>query len=243
MTKNKFYRGSIELVFDEEKHRYSINGNQVDGVTTVLSVINKPALVSWAAGLAADYVKERLAPGVGLDEIQIKELCAEAKNAHRKRKEKAGDIGSEIHSWVERHIKGLKPPIPVNESIRNGVKAFLKWTKEMNVEFIKNEFQVYSKDFNFAGTCDFYAKVDGFYTIGDFKTSSGIYDEMFFQTAAYDIAMREEDGELPVDQYMIVNIRKDGTLETKISDELIENARAFHAALTLHRRINAMKSV
>lgn len=39
------YKGTVPVDFDEAKHRYLVNGERKDSVTTFLKVINKPALI------------------------------------------------------------------------------------------------------------------------------------------------------------------------------------------------------
>ena len=47
--------------FDEEKHRYYLDGKQMTGVTTILGVLAKPALIQWAANMAIDSVRGQVA--------------------------------------------------------------------------------------------------------------------------------------------------------------------------------------
>ena len=56
------YNGKVNLDFDPVKHRYKINGEFANGVTTALSILAKPQLIYWSANMAADFVKEKLVP-------------------------------------------------------------------------------------------------------------------------------------------------------------------------------------
>jgi predicted RecB family nuclease len=69
----------------------------------------------------------------------------------------------------------------------------------------------------FGGTVDFYGKVDGQYTILDFKTSKQAYSSMFLQLAGY-CYMLEQQG-LQVDQVAIINVNIDKYKERFISRE------------------------
>ena len=52
------YNDTVELEFNVNSHRYKINGNYVQGVTTLLgSVTDKSNLINWSANLASDYFK------------------------------------------------------------------------------------------------------------------------------------------------------------------------------------------
>jgi hypothetical protein len=242
MERYELYAGNVILNFNPDKHLYTVDDKKIDGVTSILGVINKPALIAWAANCAADFIKATLKAGRSLDEVEIKALCDGAKGAHRVKRDKAADIGTLVHGWIEDFINGKNPDMPVNPQVRNGVDAFLEWKNAHKVEFIHSERKIYSKEYNFAGTLDFEAIVDGRMMLGDIKTGSGIYDEMFFQTAAYQRARQEEEPDLKFEGNLIVNCRKDGDLEVKESDEYDLNIKAFLGALVLYRRINEMKA-
>lgn len=238
------YDKSVCLEFDSDRHVYLANGKKIDGVTGALDVISKPALIPWAAKCTAEYVEENWKPGVAYDEIQIKEVLKLAKNAHRHKKDRAADIGSLVHAWIEAYANGATlQPLPINEEAKLGVGAFLQWVNEHKVVFEMSEVKVYSKKYEYAGTLDFIATVDGHRMLGDIKTSSNIYDVMFLQTSAYQLARQEE---FPTEEFMghvIVNCKKDGKLLTKISaaSEYKPNSEAFLFALGLRRRIRQME--
>ena len=241
MDTHKLYKDTITLLFDSDKHFYSINNNKIPGTTSILQVINKPALIPWAVGEACKYLQTILIPGKSYDELEIKDMLDQAKWAHRRKKDTAADIGVFVHQWCEDYITGKNPPMPINENIRNGVQAFLDWQKANQVAFHLAEQVVYSKEYNYAGTFDFTATLNGELMLGDFKTSSGIYDEMFFQTAAYQIARQEE---YPKEKYkanVILRLGKDGEFESKVSYDFEKNKTAFLGAHALYTRLEEMK--
>src|SRR4051812_27417221 len=110
MESYSLYSGTVELTFDPVKHKYKANGKEVLGVTTVLKVINKPALMPWAAKMTAEYVEQNLKPGLALDEIQIQQLCSAAKGAYRKKAQDSADLGHLAHSWFEAYFSGRTRP-------------------------------------------------------------------------------------------------------------------------------------
>jgi len=253
LIKHQLYSGKCEVVFDQERHLYTIDGVPATGVTTVLGVIAKPALILWAAKETATACREAfnraLAEQTNIDRSFVEAVCEAAKNTHRKKKETAGTIGHIVHSWIEAHINEpeVEHDFPASAEAVSGCKAFLDWEKAHAVEFLASERVVASRAYGYCGTLDFTAMVDGKRTLGDIKTGSGIYDEFFFQTAAYELALREE-GDSPFDEHLIVNCKKtrdlDGNiLEIKSSAEFEANSRAFIAALTLFRRIEALKKI
>lgn len=255
-NKYHLYNNTVELDFDDVKHSYSINGEKIIGTTSVLNVLNKPAIVPWAVKITVAHFESCLRPGVSYDEIQIKNMLEDAKMAHKRRSSNAMDVGTAVHDWIKNHIAGNKPPMPVNQLMQNAIGAFLKWEKDHKVKFLESERLLYSKKHNYAGTLDFIAQVDGKIKIGDFKTSTGIYDEYWFQVAAYLQAYLEEFPSQEVVGGIIVRIGKDGALEIgerkdkdgKILEngdyiaDVKKNAAVFNAALTIYRRQNELKA-
>ena len=215
MEKYSLYDGEVELTFDKEKHIYKVEEKIVYGVTSATGVLDNPALMYWAVNQALGFLDKALKPGMVIDELNKPKLLAEAKVIHRKKKEEAGDIGTAVHNYLETYIKAKinwdkLPDMPVNEQVKKGIIAFIKWAKENKVQFISSERKVYSRKYEYAGTLDMEAIVNGKLSIVDFKTSKGIYPEYFLQTAAYAKALEEETGN-KYQEIWTVRIPKDGT--------------------------------
>src|SRR3990167_1580215 len=85
--------------FDEKKHLYTLDGKPLTGVTSVLNVIAKPALIQWSANMACDYIRDNYSVGCAMES-----LLQEARTAHRKKKEGAADIGTRVHKYLEEWI-------------------------------------------------------------------------------------------------------------------------------------------
>jgi len=239
------------LKFNKWKHIYTLDDKPITGVTTILGVINKPALVKWSANMAVDYIQEKwyhyddeefgiVAPGV----------FEEARTAFARKRDASANVGTLTHKWVEKLVEGLLgakyglpqvlEDMPRDEKIAHMTDKFVKWIKDNKVEFLSSEEQVYSREHWYAGTYDFMCKIDSKVYLGDLKTSSGIYDEMFFQTAAYQLAHEEMGGE-NVDGNLIVNCKKDGKLDWMASTEYEQNKQAFLGALAIYKRLNELK--
>lgn len=223
-------------MFDEQKHTYRVNGEIIPGTTSILGVINKPALIAWSAAEAAKYVQEHLLPGKALSAVEIETLCLEAKAAHRKKKDTAADIGHLTHAWIENYIKDNQEELPINKEAKNGCQAFLTWLIQNKVDFIKSEQRIYSKKYNYAGTLDALAVVNGELTLIDFKTGSGCYPEMGYQLASYQLAFEEEFTETHITKRLICNIKKTGELETKEYPEYEKDRDVFLASMVLWKR-------
>ena len=238
----KLYNNTVTLKFDEGKHVYEVNGQRVLGVTGVCGVINKPALMYWSVNMAVEYLARNLKAGKSYDEIEIKQLLEKAKYAHRNVKKEAGDIGTLVHEAVDKYAKtGIITPL-VNTKAKTSLEQFIKWSTDNKVRFIENEIKVYSKKLGYAGTMDFYCQMGEKFFVGDTKTSSGIYDEMWFQTAAYQQAYQEETGD-KVDGHLIVRVGRDGSIEVKENYEYEKNITAFNGALVLYRRIEELNDI
>ena len=252
-TKYSLYQGKVILEFDENKHIYSVNGKTIYGTTSITGVINKPALVYWAANMAADAFLANMEAGKPLDEVQIKELSNIIRTAHAQKKDKAADIGTMIHEWLEQFLKaGLaKKPIPkkpINPEMKNAIEAFLSWTKKNKVKFTETERKVYSKKYGYAGTLDAIAVVNGKPTIVDFKTSNAIYPEMFLQTVAYQSALQEETKKIYTHN-LILRLSKENKekgiepFEVLETENYVENFKTFIACLKIYSwQINNKKS-
>jgi hypothetical protein len=235
------YDGAVELTFDPVKHKYFANGELVQGVTTLLKVINKPALVGWSAKMAGEYVLANLRPGVPLNDVEIKQLAEGAKSAHRVRTEKAADVGSLAHQWCEDYVKGLKPATPVHEDLRAITDAFLRFLDEYDIEPIRAERKLYSRNLKAAGTTDLIAMFQGGLAILDYKTSaSGIWNEAFIQLGAYSTMYAEETGQ-QADVHVVVNVNKKGELNVGICEKVARSEEAFFHAVELNRALAAVE--
>lgn len=242
---NKMYDGQVELVFEPYKHEYTYNGKKVYGVTSVLQVISKPALLFWSANMAADYFRDNIKPGISYDEIQLESIWKAAKKAHTLKKEEAGSIGHLVHNWVDQYCKGEQPAMPINEKAQGGIARFLQWVKEHNVKFLSNEQPCFSRKYNYAGTIDGICQIDGKLYIFDLKTSNGIWDEYLIQVAAYKNARIEE---YPQEKYdggcIILRVGKeDGDLEFLPFQDEDCHLNAFLSALQLKKSLDSIAQI
>ena len=225
------------FIFNEKAHRYYLDGKPLTGVTTILSVLAKPALIQWAANMAVTYIEENgqfidVDPYLGI--LCTKDLLKEAKTAHRRKKEEAADVGTLAHKWIEDWINGENPaPDPLTDHM---TVNFVKWAEENDVEFIEAEKKVYSRTHWYAGTLDFLCKMNGKTYLGDFKTSNGIYDDYFYQTSAYQLALQELEPDLHIDGHVIINCKKDGGFNKKFSFDYEKNIPVFLGAIAIYRR-------
>jgi len=202
------YKGKVKVKFlgpTEDKpsrHIYMVNGSRKTGVTTFLGIKDKSRpLVSWAIDLARDYLLERCAH---ITEEDIHTACG----LHAVRKQEAATTGSIAHDWIEQYIKGNRPDMPEDPKVLIAINGFLDWEKEHKVKFISSERVIYSKKHDYIGTLDAEAIVDDKRALVDFKTSSGLYNAVRMQTAAYQMA-DEEEGVKPYKGRWAIRIAKE----------------------------------
>lgn len=132
------------------------------------------------------------------------------------------------------------PVMPINQEIRNAIDAFLNWTKENKVKFLLSEQKVYSKKYNYAGTLDAEALVNGKLAIIDFKTSKAIYEDYLLQVAAYLQARKEETKQKYKEAYVIRLSKEDkeknlAAFEVKRSSDLKNDFKTFLGCLSIYQ--------
>lgn len=232
---------SDRFTFNKANHKYYLDGKPLTGVTTVLGVIAKPALIQWAANEAIKYIRETQPKPVkiaGVDMViytkdQLSDLLDTARVASTTKRDGMADIGTAVHAWLEKFVKG-KNPKP-NKKLDHITKNFVEWAHKNQIKFLKSEVRVFSEKHWFAGTFDLLFEMNGKIYIGDIKTGSGIYGrEPFAQMAGYQICL-EEAGYKAVQGRMIIRCGRDGAFETKESLDFETDKKIFLSALDLYR--------
>jgi hypothetical protein len=166
------------------------DGTRLPGVTTVLGVLNKPALVPWANKLGLE----------GIDSSRYVDESAK--------------IGTLAHYLVQRHLTKQAPDLSQYgtfevDKAENALISYFEWEKSREIETIENEMPLVSESYRFGGTIDCYCKIDGEIWLLDFKTGKAIYPEMLIQLAAYRQLLNENG--YPVDKAKILRIGRDET--------------------------------
>ena len=234
----------MTFIFNKEQHYYELDGKRMYGVTTVLGVIGKPMLIQWAANEAVKYVGSEWKPDITYSTEAIELILKAAKTAHRKKRDKAADVGTLVHGYIEKWIKDGCPdaPEPLQDAPgRTMFNHFREWAEKNRISFLASEKQVYSQKFWTAGTMDaLIAKGDKKYIL-DVKTTSGIYDRTpFLQCAGYAMMLAESEG-IEVDGYCIVRLGKDGSFEELWSYDVEGDKKGFLAALELFKQMETFK--
>lgn len=225
--------------FDEAAHAYYLDGRKMTGVTTILGVLAKPFLIPWASKMAIEYIKENSAKTSEGEYLSITdELLLKAQNAHAQKRDKAADVGTLAHALVETYIKTNNFTPSGNEQVDGMVMLFIAWAQKEKVKFLASEKVVWSRDNFYGGKFDFLCEIDGKTYLGDYKTGSGIYFDMFLQCAGYQIALEEREPETKIDGHIIVNTTKTGKFNVETHYDYETTKQGFLAALKLYRLLN-----
>jgi len=181
-------------------------GKIVPGVTTVTALLgtNKAVLIKWANNLGLQ----------GIDSSKYRD--------------EAADIGTLAHAMVTDKLAGKKTNTDEYSKVQidkaeNAALSFWNWYNNHSVKVHAVEKQMVSEQYQYGGTCDIYATVDGKEEIIDLKTGKGIYSEYFIQVSAYRHLL-EEDGH-KIDQIRILNIPR--TEDETFKDEIKVNTETY----------------
>jgi len=249
MELHKLYKGKVKIWFDPDKHIFYHDfrglpdkNRSIISVTGVTRTIDKSgALMGWVAKMMALYLKQNWDLKKIKTELDKLQLIDYAKNHYRDAKEEAANIGIVAHDWVSAYIKGQKPDMPEDERVKSCVTAFLDFNSQLKPKWIATEKVVYSKKYDFAGRLDGVARISKILELEDFKTSNGLYEEVIFQTAGYQIAY-EEENEVEIAQRRAIRFGKENAeFEHKIYADNKEDKQAFVDLLKFARRLKLVK--
>lgn len=197
--------------------RYKLaDGTPVPGVTTVLGILAKPALLHWAWE------------------------CGMAGEDYRKTRDAAADVGTIAHWLIECHLRGVEPdtsgfsPADLDKAENAAIK-FIAWWDAGRYELVAAEQQLVSERHRYGGTLDIVARRGGETVLVDIKTSKAIYPEYWRQVAAYGRLLDE-----PPAAYVICRIGKeasDGDFEVAERREVGGHWRVFLACLDAYNAI------
>lgn len=213
-----------------------LDGSRLPGVTTILGILNKPALLSWAWGLGNQ--------GISMDAY---------------RDDLAG-VGKLVHAMILEHYSPQlafdKNEYSANDHDRaaNSFLSFLEWERRHTVKPYLLETAMVDEEEEYGGTPDFVGLVDDIPTLLDFKSGSGIYKESFYQGASYrhlvefGFFLADEERKIPIgyktDRAIILNI---GRAENEDFTEVVINRpqsvewEIFRAARRIYRLEKELK--
>ena len=227
---------------------YDTPEGKFPSVTTILSVVGKPALVGWSANVEREMViiesHKLYRENIGWPELnsiewtlRMQELLGK-KRAHTRQLDKAGEIGSQVHKLIEWTLRaelmesvGGSPQ--VSPEARMAFTAWLDWKASVCLKPLVVERKVWSQTHGYAGTLDLLALVNGRETVVDWKTGKAVYPEAHLQNAAYRTAMREMGLGNP-EAGMIVRLPK---VDTDPGFEVVEAGKMPDGTLKTERQL------
>jgi hypothetical protein len=228
-------------------HSYQLDGNDVDGVTTVLNGgLPKPALVNWAANVTAETAVERWDELGAMSPIPRYEILKRAPWTTLKA---AALRGTEIHNLGDRLAHGL--PVDVPPEHVGPVEAYARFLDHWDITMIGTEAPCANTELNYAGTLDAIGTIGKLRTgpvMIDLKTGKGVYDEAALQVAAYaacDLWQPDgPDSEQPfpvIEGLYIAHILADDVRLIPIVDDPARLLLRFRWVMAIHRWLAEVK--
>ena len=191
------------------------DGKRVPSVTTILGILNKPALLQWAWQCGVD----------GLD--------------YRTVRDTAGDIGTLAHYMILSHLRKQEPDLSEYSQhnidlAENCFLKYLEWEQEHTIEPLLVEEPLVSELYGFGGTIDCLAKVNEELWLVDHKTGKAIYPEMAHQLAAYSHLLTEAG--YNVANARILRIGRDETIdfEERVFNDMKIHWQIFQSCLNIY---------
>ena len=246
---------TIKLEFDEVKHWYKVEGEFRPSVTGILrATVAKPALMYWVANCAGNFVDEFFGEVgnadstmyIGQDDILA--LKTGVKTAHTKVSNSGIKVGKDFHKYAEDAVSWKLgnstdiPELPTDLQTLNSVNAFREWVNLNEIKWLSSEEKIYNRELKFAGTVDAVAEINDEFCVIDWKTGSGIYEEMYLQCAAYAKTIEDIYGR-DVDAFYILRLdKKTGKHEAVRSSDIDEYYSAFKHSVGLYHALNGIKN-
>lgn len=229
-----------DVSFEEKRHLYTrtSDGQWLQGVSTISSIVPKGWLASWGAKEAvkalgysdydgdtelAEKTLKKIKKCKSPEEFQL--ILKEAKGASRRKNKKAMVDGTEGHEWLESYVKAKirgesTPKIPTG-NLKRPIKQFLEWEKENIDYWILSEAMVANPKKGYAGQLDGLAMMKTKkLALIDFKFSNHISEDYRLQCAGYQSCF-EEYG-IEIDKRIIIRLPK-----TLHKDEWDEKERKY----------------
>ena len=252
------------MITRDAAHRYTYEGVQYPGVTTILNVMDKSgALMGWAARNTAEAAINLYADGslasmlnsVG-NEGTVKALTSRSSW----KRDEAAQLGTEVHALADLVVRG-EPTPSMTDTQRGRVLHYAAWWKGQLAQGAKlrlSEAMVVRPDLNesqtgWGGTFDLlYYDGDGATVLADIKTGKAVYKEAVLQLAAYGLATIVQpslDNPLivpnvypmpKIDKYKVIHVTAEECRPIDI-DITTREHMAFLACLDLHHWMEGMK--
>src|SRR5690349_18139839 len=131
-----------EMPDGSRRYVHPVTGEIYPSVTTILDMINKPALIGWAARMAAEYAVSQWDE---LGELPPLERVAPIREAHQRVAGDAAGKGDAVHEVVDSWMSG-KPHPDSPKAIAPFVSNFISFLTDVRPVFLENEVTLMSRE-------------------------------------------------------------------------------------------------
>ena len=221
-------------------------GKRLPSVTTILGMLNKPALVGWAARVAAEATAAALRDGA-----TSPDAIAAGIAAPEQRRDSAADAGTLAHDMICAGLRarGSAEPVPYEiaadvprDVAERATAAYERFEREImphiGTVHASEWSAVLERDVAnsyvcpaYGGTLDHVAVLDGVTTLVDVKTSRGVYPETLLQLAGYERLWLADEATCEIDQWAILHVTPEAARVILPTDEQMDAAREMWPVL------------
>jgi hypothetical protein len=244
--------------FDEAKHEYRLHNRKIPGVTTILGVLDKPALPWWGMTIGVKGVLELLAratgpsrtlglAGRGVLDAARREAAdqAQADGQPRQGRRRQARLGGAQRGGALRQVRRDAEDGELPEEAKPYVRSVADFLTSVPLEHLGSEVMVWSEANWYAGTFDTLGRdAKGRLGLLDYKTSKRAYDSHLLQLCAYEGARRELKLD-PVDFVAVVHISDEGVFDPErhwfevTGKEIARTIEDFHSIKQTYDRMKA----
>jgi hypothetical protein len=161
---------------------------QVPSITNIKGKKSIDSLKYWAAKEAARYAADNIEKLYGLTPDEVFRLVKSAPFSNDSPRAESSAIGDLVHDWIDRYIKNDAPSADevgaAAPTARHMWRQFSNFVQHYKPDWQDSEFTVWSERFEYAGTADWSARINGALVLGDTKTGKAIYPDYAMQLAA-----------------------------------------------------------
>jgi hypothetical protein len=206
----------VSLTFTPARHLYTLDGERVPSVTTIVGVLPKGGLVYWAAKLVAETVADQASTVDAVRALGRDVMVAALRAVPDQAKRKAGDRGTLLHELATDVVRGEPSELIADPDIAACLSGLAQWFDDVGFEPELIECPIGSRAYRYAGRLDIvgtFARDRSERWLLDLKTSSSVYGDTALQTAAYasaDFYVDADGRELPlplIDRIGVVHVQ------------------------------------
>ena len=231
------------LKFNQNTHRYWLDGKPIVSTTTVTKTLNAPQLNNWMVkvqveGTARAAYSNPPSPAETVEQWteRLKRIAAQ-EYEHQKIARETADDGHQVHALIEwrlRRMLGQDVPRPkVSEVAAFREAGWEKWAKDVQLKPVLIETRVFNAPLRYCGTVDLAAEMEGQLCLLDWKRAKGVWESHHLQSIAYRMAL-ESMGWPQMPGYVLLMPEGQEIRPVRLSDSQ-ETREAFLSCLKLYR--------